>query len=177
MPLREDLADYASSMGFAVSTLAQVEHRNQDAVYADLSTAGADVAVRAALIKHKTDRQRTDEELNLAVRQIVSGAIASDEVVDIFAAAGLKKPDISILSDEFLAEIRGMQRRNLAVEPLGKSANGSGETWRRGGRSPNAGGRATALSKSRGGNGAGDRGADRDGQAGGKRAWRSAGPE
>jgi type I restriction enzyme R subunit len=48
----------------------------------------------------------------------VSGAVASDEVMDIFAAAGLKKPDISILSDEFLAEVRAMPRRNLAVELL-----------------------------------------------------------
>ena len=48
-----------------------------------------------------------------AQSQIVSRAIASDEVIDIFAAAGLKKPDISILSDEFLAEVRGMPQRNL----------------------------------------------------------------
>ena len=47
-------------------------------------------------------------------------AVASDEVIDIFAAAGLKKPDISILSDEFLAEVRGMPQRNLAVELLRK---------------------------------------------------------
>jgi hypothetical protein len=51
-----------------------------------------------------------------AIRQIISKAMVSDEVVDIFAAAGLKKPDISILSDEFLAEVRGMPQRNLAVE-------------------------------------------------------------
>src|SRR5207244_12574161 len=52
------------------------------------------------------------------IRQIVSKALVSDEIVDIFSAAGLKKPDISILSDEFLAEIRGMPQRNLAVELL-----------------------------------------------------------
>ena len=51
-----------------------------------------------------------------AIRQIISRAVASDEVVDIFAAAGLKKPDISILSDEFLAEVKGMPKQNLAVE-------------------------------------------------------------
>ena len=55
-----------------------------------------------------------------AVRQIVSQAIAPEGVVDLFAAAGLKKPDISILSDEFLAEVKGMQRKNLAVELLRK---------------------------------------------------------
>jgi type I restriction enzyme R subunit len=60
------------------------------------------------------------ELLDHAIRQIVSKALVSDEIVDIFAAAGLKKPDISILSDEFLGEIRGMPQRNLAVELLRK---------------------------------------------------------
>src|SRR5260221_9963458 len=59
-----------------------------------------------------------------AIRQIISRAVASDEVLDIFAAAGLKKPDISILSDEFLAEVRGMPQRNLAVELLQKLLKG-----------------------------------------------------
>jgi type I restriction enzyme R subunit len=68
--------------------------------------------------------RRTDEELEHAIRQIVSKAIVSGEVVDIFAAAGLKKPDISILSDEFLAEVRGMPQRNLAVELLQKLLKG-----------------------------------------------------
>ena len=63
-------------------------------------------AVRAQLVKHAPGDQKTDEELDHAIRQIVSKAVVSDEVVDIFAAAGLKKPDISILSDEFLAEVR-----------------------------------------------------------------------
>jgi type I restriction enzyme R subunit len=54
----------------------------------------------------------------------VSRAVASDEVVDIFAAAGLKKPDISILSEEFLAEVRGLPQRNLAVETLRKLLEG-----------------------------------------------------
>ena len=62
--------------------------------------------------------------LDLAIRQIISKAVVSDEVVDIFAAAGLKKPDISILSDEFLAEVRGMPQRNLAVELLQKLIKG-----------------------------------------------------
>jgi type I restriction enzyme R subunit len=55
-----------------------------------------------------------------AIRQIISRAVSSKEVLDIFAAAGLKKPDISVLSDEFLAEVRGMPQRNLAVEMLRK---------------------------------------------------------
>jgi len=77
-------------------------------------------AVRAALVKHIGDDRKPPELLDHAIRQIVSKALVSDEIVDIFAAAGLKKPDISILSDEFLAEIRGMPQRNLAVELLRK---------------------------------------------------------
>ena len=58
------------------------------------------------------------------MRQIISRAVSSEGVVDIFAAAGLEKPDISILSDEFLAEVRGMPQRNLAVELLQKLLKG-----------------------------------------------------
>ena len=81
-------------------------------------------AVRAVLAKSVFGERKTDEDLDLAIRQIISRAIVSDEVVDIFAAAGLKKPDISILSDEFLAEVRGMPQRNLAVELLQKLLKG-----------------------------------------------------
>ena len=81
-------------------------------------------AVQAALVKRAQGDTRSDEELDNAVRQIVSRAVASEEVVDIFAAAGLKTPDISILSDEFLAEVRDMPHRNLAVELLQKLIRG-----------------------------------------------------
>ncbi|HTV98441.1 MAG TPA: type I restriction endonuclease subunit R [Steroidobacteraceae bacterium] len=81
-------------------------------------------AVRAVLAKNLTGERRTDEELEHAIRQIISQAVTSDGVIDIFAAAGLKKPDISILSDEFLAEVRGMPQRNLAVELLQKLLRG-----------------------------------------------------
>jgi type I restriction enzyme R subunit len=81
-------------------------------------------AVRAGLAKRAPGEAKTDEELDLAVRQIVSRAVASEGVVDIFAAAGLKKPDISVLSEEFLADVRGMPQRNLAVELLRKLLNG-----------------------------------------------------
>jgi type I restriction enzyme R subunit len=81
-------------------------------------------AVRAVLAKSVFGERKTDEDLDLAIRQIISRAIVSDEVVDIFAAAGLKKPDISILSDEFLADVRGMPQRNLAVELLQKLLKG-----------------------------------------------------
>ena len=81
-------------------------------------------AAQAVLSKRAAVEERPEEELEHAVRQIVSRAVASDGVIDIFAAAGLEKPDISILSDEFLAEVRGMKRRNLAVELLRKLLKG-----------------------------------------------------
>ncbi len=74
---------------------------------------------------------RPDEELDHAVRQVIARAIAPEGVVDIFAAAGLRKPDISILSEEFLAEVRGMPQRNLAVELLQKLLKGEIATRRR----------------------------------------------
>ena len=88
-------------------------------------------AVRAVLAKRGLGEARTEEELDVAVRQIVSRAVSSEGVVDIFAAAGLKKPDISILSDEFLAEVRGMPQRNLAVELLRKLLSGEIQARRR----------------------------------------------
>ena len=81
-------------------------------------------AVRTVLAKSTPGDRKTDEELEHAIRQIISKAVVSDEVIDIFAAAGLKKPDISILSDEFLAEVRDMPQRNLAVELLQKLLKG-----------------------------------------------------
>jgi type I restriction enzyme, R subunit len=80
--------------------------------------------VRAALAKTTPTGGRDEEELNAAVRQIVSRAVASDQVIDIFSAAGLKTPDISILSDEFLAEVKDLPQRNLAFEVLKKLLNG-----------------------------------------------------
>ena len=61
--------------------------------------------------------------METAIRQIVDKAVVVDGVIDIFAAAGIKKPDISILSDDFLQEIQGMQRKNLALELLKKILN------------------------------------------------------
>jgi type I restriction enzyme, R subunit len=77
-------------------------------------------AVRAALPKGPVEGKRGPAEIEHAVRQIVAGAIVSEEVIDVFAAAGLPKPDISILSDEFLAEVRDLPQKNLAVEVLRK---------------------------------------------------------
>jgi len=88
-------------------------------------------AVQAVLAKRAPGEARPEEELDQAVRQIISRAITPEGVVDIFAAAGLEKPDISILSDEFLAEVRGMPQRNLAVELLRKLLEGELKTRRR----------------------------------------------
>jgi len=88
-------------------------------------------AVQAVLAKRAQGDGRPDEDLDHAVRQIISRAVAPEGVVDIFAAAGLEKPDISILSDEFLAEVRGMPQRNLAVELLQKLLKGELVTRRR----------------------------------------------
>ena len=81
-------------------------------------------AVRAALAKRAAGEARTDEELDHAVRQIIDRAVAPEGVTDIFAAAGLPKPDVSILSDEFLAEVQGLKHRNVAVELLRKLLTG-----------------------------------------------------
>lgn len=85
-------------------------------------------AVRAVFAKSTSGERKSEEDLDHAIRQIISKAMVSDEVVDVFAAAGLKKPDISILSDEFLAEIRDMPQRNLAVELLQKLLRGEIKT-------------------------------------------------
>jgi type I restriction enzyme, R subunit len=79
--------------------------------------------VKAALVKTERGAQTAQEDLDHAIRQIVAGAIAPEGVIDVFEAAGLPKPDISLLSEEFLAEVREMPHRNLAVELLQKLLN------------------------------------------------------
>ena len=88
-------------------------------------------AVQSVLSKGAAGTGKSEEELEYAVRQLVSRAVASQGVIDIFAAAGLEKPDISILSDEFLAEVRGLPQRNLAVELLRTLLAGELSTRRR----------------------------------------------
>ena len=88
-------------------------------------------AVQVVLAKRAAGEARPEEELDHAVRQIISRAVAPEGVMDIFAAAGLEKPDISILSDEFLAEVRDIPQRNLAVELLQKLLKGELATRRR----------------------------------------------
>ncbi len=80
--------------------------------------------IRANLVKATvSNAERSPEEMEAAVQQLLSRAVSGTEVVDIFAAAGLDKPDISILSDEFLAEVRELPQRNLALEMLKKLLN------------------------------------------------------
>jgi type I restriction enzyme, R subunit len=77
-------------------------------------------AVRASFAKSTVAERKTQEDLDGAVRQLVSRAVIADGVVDIFRAAGLQTPDVSILSDEFLAEVQALPQRNLAMEALRK---------------------------------------------------------
>ena len=78
-------------------------------------------AIHAALSKQSSQNRKTPEQINAAIRQLVSKAITTDgQVIDVFTAAGLSKPDISILSDQFLAEVRGLQHKNVAAELLEK---------------------------------------------------------
>lgn len=81
--------------------------------------------IRAQLAKlsQTGDPGKGPEDLDHAIRQIISRAVASDQVIDIFAAAGMQQPNIAILSDEFLAEVQGMPHRNLALEMLKKLLN------------------------------------------------------
>lgn len=80
-------------------------------------------AIHAALVKSSNGSGATQQERELAIQQIVSRAVVSTEIVDILAAAGIKSPDISILSDEFLAEVQQMEKKNLALEALRKLLN------------------------------------------------------
>ena len=81
-------------------------------------------AVKARLVKFEgTGGGKSDIEIETAIKQIVDEAISSDKVMDIFEAAGMEKPDISILSDEFLLEVKGMKHQNLALELLKKLLN------------------------------------------------------
>jgi type I restriction enzyme R subunit len=78
-------------------------------------------AIQAALNKKDSGNRKTPEQIDAAVRQLVSRAITTDgQVIDVFTAAGLPKPDISILSEGFLAEVRGLKHKNVAAELLEK---------------------------------------------------------
>lgn len=82
-------------------------------------------AIKVILTKRDISaRKKTDEERELAIRQIIGSAVVSEQVVDIFDAVGLEKPNIGLLSDEFLAEVRNLPERNLAVELLERLLEG-----------------------------------------------------
>ena len=114
----------ALSQAFALAVPHQETTRIRDDV-------GFFQAVRAALSKQPGPEPRPEAELDLAVRQIVSRAVAFEGMMDIFTVVGLDKPDISVLSDEFLAEVQEMPHRNLAVELLQKLLKGEVATTRR----------------------------------------------
>lgn len=81
-------------------------------------------AVKSRLIKFEnTGAGKTSEEMETAIRQVIDQALVSDKVIDIFDAAGIKKPDISILSEDFLLEVKNMEHKNLALEVLRKLLN------------------------------------------------------
>lgn len=81
-------------------------------------------AVKARLAKFdSTGSGRTDEEIETTIRQVIDQALVSEQVIDVFDAAGIKKPDISILSEEFLLELKGMEHKNVALEVLKKLLN------------------------------------------------------
>ncbi len=81
-------------------------------------------AVKARLSKFdSTSSGKSDEEIETAIRQVIDQALISEKVVDVFDAAGIKKPDISILSEDFLMEIKGMKHQNVALETLKKLLN------------------------------------------------------
>lgn len=81
-------------------------------------------AVKARLAKFDgTGTGKTDEEIETTIRQVIDQALVSEQVIDVFDAAGIKKPDISILSEEFLMELKGMEHKNVAMEVLKKLLN------------------------------------------------------
>jgi type I restriction enzyme, R subunit len=81
-------------------------------------------AVKSRLAKFDTTGSgRTDEELETAIRQVIDQALVSEQVIDVFDAAGIKKPDISILSEDFLLEVKNMEHKNIALEVLKKLLN------------------------------------------------------
>ncbi|GBD96099.1 MAG TPA: type I restriction endonuclease subunit R [Nitrospirae bacterium] len=81
-------------------------------------------AVKSRLAKFDgTGSGKTDEEVETAIRQVIDKALVSEQVIDVFDAAGIKKPDISILSEDFLLEVKNMEHKNIALEVLKKLLN------------------------------------------------------
>ncbi|GAB4434938.1 MAG: hypothetical protein OHK0040_06060 [bacterium] len=80
-------------------------------------------AVKARLSKFDRGEEKTGLDVKTAIKQVIDKAIVSNEVIDVFDAAGIKRPDVSILSEEFLMELKGMKRKNIAIEVLKKLIN------------------------------------------------------
>jgi type I restriction enzyme R subunit len=107
----------ALSKAFALASASDAAREIRDEV-------GFFQAIRAAMIKTTESGWKSPAEREFAIQQIISRAVVSTEIVDIMKAAGIDCPDISILSEEFLAEVRGMDHKNLALEALRKLING-----------------------------------------------------
>ena len=119
---RQAVRDLAQAFALAVPHSDALDIRDDIAFFQTIS---------AQLVKRAPGEARTDEELDSAIRQIVSGAVASEGVSDIFAVAGLDKPDMSVLSDDFLTEMQQLPQRNLVVEVLQRLLRGELNTRRR----------------------------------------------
>ena len=109
-------ATLALSKAFALASASDYAREIREAV-------GFFQTLRAALIKTGTSGGPSKSERDWAIAQIIDRAVVSTEIVDILAAAGLSTPDISILSDDFLAEVAQMPQKNLALEALRKLLN------------------------------------------------------
>jgi len=117
---KKRFADHALAMSHAFSlccTLPEAKDHRDEVAFMQ--------AVKVILTKREASAQRkTNEERDLAIRQIISSAVVSGEVVDIFAAVGLDKPNIGLLDDEFLAQVNNLPEKNLAVELLDRLLQG-----------------------------------------------------
>ena len=106
----------ALSKAFALASASDVARNIRDEV-------GFFQTVRAALVKSADGAGKSSANREFAIQQILDRAVVSTEIVDILAAAGITTPDISILSDEFLAEVQQLEKKNLALEALRKLLN------------------------------------------------------
>ena len=117
---KKRFADHALAMSHAFSlccTLPEAKAHRDEVAFMQ--------AVKVILTKREASAQRkTDEQRDLAIRQIISSAVVSGEVVDIFASVGLDKPNIGLLDDDFLAQVNNLPEKNLAVELLERLLQG-----------------------------------------------------
>lgn len=121
---RLNTAVRALSRAFALA----VPHEDALAIASDVAFFQA---VRAALAKRAPGQPRSDAEVDKALREVVSRVVVPAGVVDVFEAAGLERPDISVLDERFLAEVQGMRHKNLAAELLRKLMSGEIREYRR----------------------------------------------